>query len=53
MDVCVYDLVDVQGLIKYNDGIKYLLIVIYVFLKYLHVVPPKSRTGTSVPAAFQ
>jgi hypothetical protein len=35
MDVWECDLVDVQGLSKHNDGIKYLLSVIDVFSKYL------------------
>ena len=33
-DVWESDLVDVQGLSKYNDGIKYLLTVIDVFSKF-------------------
>ena len=37
-----------QGFSKYKDGIKYLLSVIDVFSKYLHVVPLKSKTGPSV-----
>ena len=41
-----------QGLIKHNDGIKYLLSVIDVFSQYLHFVPLKSNTGPSVMAAF-
>jgi len=53
MDVWGCDLVDEQGLGKYNDGINYLLCVIDVFSKYLHVVPLKSKTGPSVTAAFQ
>ena len=53
MDVCEYDLVDVQGLSKYNDGINYLLSVIDVFSKYLHVVPLISKTGPSVTSALQ
>jgi transposase InsO family protein len=53
MDVLECDLVDVQGLSKYKDGIKYLLSVIDVFSKYLHAVPLKSKTGPSVTAAFQ
>ena len=44
MDVWECDLVDVQGLSKYNDGIECLLSVIDVFSKYLHVVPLKSKT---------
>ena len=46
-------MVDVQGLSKYNDGIKYLLCVIDVFSIYLHVVPLKPKTGPSVTVAFQ
>ena len=47
------DLVDGQGLSKYNDGIKYLLTVIGAFSKFLLIVPLKSKTGPSVKAAFQ
>jgi len=53
MDVWECDLVDVQGLSKHNDGIKYLLSVIDVFSKFLLIVPLKSKTGPSVTAAFQ
>jgi hypothetical protein len=53
MDVWECDLVDVQGLSKYKDGIKYLLSVTDIFSKYLHVVPLKSKTGPSVTSAFQ
>jgi len=35
MDVWECDLVDLQGLSEYNDGIKYLLNVIDVFSKLL------------------
>jgi len=52
-DVWESDLVDVQGLSKYNDGIKYLLTVIDVFSKFLHIVPLKSKTGNAVTSAFQ
>jgi len=52
MEVWECGLVDVQVLSKDNDTIKNLLSVIDVFSKYLHVVPPKSKTGTSVTAAF-
>jgi transposase InsO family protein len=47
------DLVDVQGLTKYNDGVKYLLTVIDVFSKFLYIVPLKSKTGKAVTSAFQ
>ena len=53
MDVKECDLVDLQGLSKYYDGIKYLLSDIDVFSKYLHVVPLKSKTGPFVTSAFE
>jgi len=43
-DVWESDLVDVQGLSKYNDGVKYLLTVIDVFSKFLHIIPLKIKT---------
>jgi transposase InsO family protein len=52
-DVWESDLVDIQGLSKYNDGIKYLLTVIDVFSKFLHIVPLKSKTGNAVTLAFR
>jgi len=52
-DVWESDLVDVQSLGKYNDGIKYLLTVIDVFSKYLHIIPLRSKTGKAVTTAFQ
>jgi len=48
LDVWVADLVDVQEFSKFNDNYKYLLTVIYVFSKFLHIVPLKSKMGTSV-----
>ena len=53
MDIWDCDLVDVQGLNKYKNGIKYLLSVIDVFSKYLHVVTLKSTTVPSVTSAVQ
>jgi hypothetical protein len=52
MDVWEADLVDVQNLAKYNDGVKYLLTAIYVFSKFLHVVTLKNKTGKSVASSF-
>jgi transposase InsO family protein len=51
-DVWESDLIDVQGLAKHNDGAKYLLSVIDVFSKFLHI-PLKSKTGKNVTLAFQ
>ena len=47
------DLVDVQALSRHNDGVKYLLTVIDVFSKFLHMVSLKSKSGKDVSAAFQ
>jgi len=53
MDVWEADLLDVQNISKFNDNYKYLLTVIDVFSKFLHVVPLKSKTGQKVSVAFQ
>jgi len=53
LDVWEADLVDVQAFSKFNDNYKYLLTVIDVFSKFLHIVPLKSKMGTSVTLAFQ
>jgi len=52
MDVWECDRIDVQALSRHNDGVKYLLTVIDVFSKFLHMVPLKSKTGKDVSAAF-
>jgi hypothetical protein len=52
-DVRECDLMDVQDLSKYNDGVKYLLTVIYVFSKFLHIIPLISKMGKAVTSAFQ
>jgi len=52
-DVWECDLVDVQGLRKYNDGVKYLQTVINVFSKFLHIIPLICKTGKAVTTAFQ
>jgi len=38
---------------KYKDGARYLLTVIDVFSKFLHIVPLLSKTGKAVITAFQ
>ena len=53
MDVWECDLVDVQSLSKYNGGYKYILTVIDVFSKYLHMVSLKVKTGAATAAAFE
>jgi len=52
-DVWECDLIDVQGLSKYKAGVRYLLTVIDVFSKFLHIVPLLSKTGKAVTTAFQ
>jgi transposase InsO family protein len=52
MDVWDCDLVDAQSLAKYNDGYRYLLTVIDVFSKFLHMVPLRVKTGKAVASAF-
>jgi len=52
MDVWECDLVHVRDLGKYNDKSKYILSVIDVFSKFLHLVPLRSKTGTAVASAF-
>ena len=44
---------DVQAFSKFNDNYKYLLTVIDVFSKFLHIVPLKSKMGNSVTLAFK
>jgi len=46
-------LVDVQYFAKHNDNHRYLLTVIDVFSKYLHIVSLKSKTGKAVSEAFE
>ena len=53
MDVWECDLVDVRSLGRFNDSYKYILTVINVFLKYLHTVPLKVKTGVAVASAYE
>jgi hypothetical protein len=52
-DLWEIDLIDVQAFGIFNDNCKFLLTVIDVFSKYLHIVPLKSKTGTAVTSAFK
>jgi len=52
MDVWECDLVDVQALGSYNDNYKYILSVIDVYYKFLHLVPLRSKTLTAVASTF-
>jgi len=53
MDVWECDLIDVQACAKYNDNYRYILSVIDVFSKYLHLIPIKTKSGPSVASAFR
>ena len=53
LDVFECDLLDIQALKEDNDGNKYLLPVVDVFSKFLHIIPLKSKTGKDVSSAFQ
>ncbi len=53
MDVWECDLMDMRSLSKYNDRYKYLLSVIDVFSKFLHIVPLRAKTGAAVSSAFR
>jgi len=53
LDVWPADLVDVQAFSKFNYNYKYLLTLIDVFSKFLHIVPLKSKMGSSVTLAFK
>jgi len=52
MDVWECDLVDVRALGRFNDNYKYILSLIDVFSKFLHLVPLRAKTGTAVAPAF-
>ena len=47
------DLMDVGSLSKKNDGVKFLLVAIDVFSKYLFARPLKTKTGKEVKAALE
>ena len=47
------DLADMQSLMKYNDGYRYLLVCIDVFSKYAWIVPLKTKTGPSLVEALK
>ena len=51
-EIWAADLVDMQSFLKFNNGIKYLLMVIDVFSKYGWIVPLKSKTGVDVADAL-
>ena len=44
-DIWAADLVEMQPFAKYNDGYKFILMIIDVFSKYGWAIPIKSKTG--------
>ncbi|XP_041350704.1 uncharacterized protein LOC121369716 [Gigantopelta aegis] len=46
------DLMDMVSLAKYNDGVKYLMVIIDLFSRFLWVLPLKSKTGKHVVEAL-
>ena len=53
MEVWECDILDMQSISKYNDTYRYILSVIDVFSKYLHLVPIKTKSGPAVTSAFR
>jgi len=53
MDVWECDLLDVQSLANYNDMHRYILSVINVYSKYLHLVPVTTKNGPSIDTAIR
>ena len=52
MNVCQWDLLDVQSYAKYNDNYKYILWVTDVFAKFFYLIPVKTKREPVVTAAF-
>jgi len=52
MDVWERDLLDVQAYAKYNDNHRYILSVIVVFSKFVHIIPVKTKSGPTVTSHF-
>ena len=52
LTICLLLVYFVQNLAKENDGVNYLLVVIYVFSKYVWVRPMKNKTVHSLLEAF-
>ena len=47
------DLADMQLLIKFNKGFRFVLCVIDIFSKYARVIPLRDKKGLSIVNAFQ
>ena len=51
-EIWAADLINMQAFSKDNNGIKYLLIVIDIFSKFVLIVPLKRKTGHEVANSF-
>jgi len=47
------NLFDVQAFANYNDNFRYILSIIYVLLKFLYLIPVKTKSGPAVTAAVR
>jgi hypothetical protein len=52
MELWQADLLELQNISHYNDNYHYILTVIDVFSKHLHLIPLKAKTGSAVAKAF-
>ena len=52
-DVWAADLVEMQPLAKFNNGFKFILMIIDVFSKYGWAIPLKTKSGIEVTNAFR
>ena len=47
------DLIDMTQLSKYNDDVRFVLLHIYDFSRFIRTVPLKSKTGKDVDRALE
>ena len=52
-DICAADLVETQPFATFNNGYKYILMIIDVFSKYGFAKPLKTKTGIAVADALK
>jgi len=47
------DLMDAEAYAIYSDNQRYVLSVVDVFAKFLHMIPIKTKSGPSIASAFR
>ena len=52
-DIWAMDLADLNSLVSYNDGCRYMLCIVDVFSKFAWAVPLKNKTAETVLSAVQ